>query len=70
VEFAAGLRRIEHPSLLLWGRRDPTLPVEHGRRLAAELKRASLVEMDAGHVPHLERPSDVLSLLEGFLEAA
>jgi pimeloyl-ACP methyl ester carboxylesterase len=69
-EFAEGLRRVEHPALLLWGRKDPTIPVEHGRRLAGVLRRAWLVEMDAGHVPHLERPSDVRALVEGFLEAA
>jgi pimeloyl-ACP methyl ester carboxylesterase len=70
TEFVAGLRRVEHPALLLWGRRDPTIPVEHGRRLAGDLRRASLVELDAGHVPHLERPEDVRLLVEGFLEAA
>lgn len=68
AEFVAGLRRVEHPALIVWGRRDPTLPVEHGRRLARDLRRARLLEMDAGHVPHLERPDDVRALVEGFLE--
>jgi pimeloyl-ACP methyl ester carboxylesterase len=66
-EFQAGLRRIASPVLLIWGRGDPTIPVEHGRRLLTDLPFASLVELAAGHVPHLERPADVLSLVEGFL---
>jgi len=70
TEFVAGLRRVEHPAMIVWGRRDPTLPVEHGRRLARDLRRAWLLEMDAGHVPHLERPADVRALVEGFLEPA
>src|SRR6185295_1383819 len=65
--FEARLRTIDAPVLLIWGARDRTIPVELGRRLAAELPNARLVELDAGHVPNQERPAEVLRLLREFL---
>lgn len=66
-EFQSRLRTIVAPALLIWGATDRTIPVELGRRLAADLPNARLVELDAGHVPHQERPADVLRLLREFL---
>jgi pimeloyl-ACP methyl ester carboxylesterase len=66
-EFEARLRRIGAPALLIWGAADRTIPVQLGRRLAAELPHAQLVELDAGHVPNQERPEEVLKLLRNFL---
>jgi pimeloyl-ACP methyl ester carboxylesterase len=66
-EFEARLRRIGAPALLIWGAADRTIPVQLGRRLAAELPHAQLVELDAGHVPNQERPEEVLKLLRTFL---
>lgn len=55
----AGLARVIAPTLLIWGRQDPIVPVDLGRRLARALPAARLVELEAGHVPHLERPDAV-----------
>lgn len=66
-EFEVRLRSIRTPSLLLWGTHDQTVPVKLGRRLAADLCDARLVELDAGHVPNQECPEEVLRLLRGFL---
>lgn len=63
----AGLRHMRAPTLLIWGRQDPIVPVELGRRLARALPEGRLVELDGGHVPHLERPDDVLREMRGFL---
>ena len=42
--------RLELPALVIHGREDRIIPVEHGRRLAAELPRASYLEVPgAGH---------------------
>jgi pimeloyl-ACP methyl ester carboxylesterase len=67
AEFVARLRTIQAPALLIWGAVDKTIPVELGRRLAKDLPRAELVELDAGHVPNQERPDDVLRLMREFL---
>lgn len=68
--FEARLRTIAAPALLIWGTTDRTIPVELGRRLAADLPNARLVELNAGHVPNQERPEEVLDLLRDFLPQA
>lgn len=67
TEFEARLKNITAPALLIWGKRDPTIPVTLGRRLAKDLPHAELFEVDAGHVPNQERPQEVLRLLQPFL---
>ncbi|MBI3272090.1 MAG: alpha/beta fold hydrolase [Planctomycetes bacterium] len=65
VEGLAGLRV---PSLVLWGERDPLLPMAHGRRLSAELKgaRFEIVER-CGHIPNQEAAAVVNRLVARFL---
>ena len=58
------------PFLLVWGARDPIIPVEHG--LAAhELVPSSRLELfeDAGHFPHLDEPQRFLDVLHDFIES-
>ena len=53
---------------MIWGREDRIYPVQGAHRLAREITGARLVIMDAGHVPHEERPREFLALLTEFLE--
>jgi pimeloyl-ACP methyl ester carboxylesterase len=58
------------PFLLVWGARDPIIPVEHG--LAAhELVPSSRLELfeEAGHFPHLDEPQRFLDVLLEFIES-
>jgi pimeloyl-ACP methyl ester carboxylesterase len=64
----ARLSRIVAPTLVLWGREDKIYPVTAATRLAREIPGAKLEIMDAGHVPHEERPREFLALLTEFLE--
>jgi pimeloyl-ACP methyl ester carboxylesterase len=64
----ARLSRIVAPTLVLWGREDRIYPVAGAHRLAREIPGAKLQIMDAGHVPHEERPREFLGLLTEFLE--
>ena len=51
------------PTLLVWGSRDPVVPVRHARAVCDELPTTSLhVVANAGHMPQLSCPS-------GFAEA-
>jgi len=68
TEFEARLKSIRVPSLLIWGSADQTVPVRLGRRLVKDLPDATLVELDAGHVPNQECPDEVLRRIRGFLE--
>jgi pimeloyl-ACP methyl ester carboxylesterase len=58
------------PFLLVWGERDPIIPVEHARR-AHRLVPGSRLEIfaDAGHFPHLDDPLRFVRLLTEFMRA-
>ncbi len=69
---AAGSRLglISCPALVVWGARDPYLPIEFGREYARRLPGAKLVELaDAGHWPWIDRP-DVIEEVTAFLASA
>ena len=56
------------PTLLLWGARDPVLPVAHAAAAAAALPDAELrVLPTAGHVPHLSHPAASAETVLAFL---
>ena len=58
------------PFLLIWGRHDPIIPVEHG--LAAhELVPSSRLEIfeDSGHFPHMDDPQRFLDVMLDFIDS-
>ncbi|MDX6573778.1 MAG: hypothetical protein QOC86_2934 [Gaiellales bacterium] len=57
------------PTMLLWGERDPIIPVRHGRA-ATELIPGSRFEAfaNAGHFPHRTDPRAFVRTLEDFIE--
>jgi pimeloyl-ACP methyl ester carboxylesterase len=57
------------PFLILWGERDPIIPVEHARA-AHQLVPGSRLELfpNAGHFPHLDDPLRFVALLIDFME--
>lgn len=60
---------IDVPTLLLWGRHDPAVPLWVGRRLASVLPRATLRILErCGHLPAEERPAESLAALADFLD--
>ena len=58
------------PTMLLWGDRDPIIPVEHGRA-AQDLIPGSRFETfaGAGHFPHRTDPREFVRVLEEFIES-
>lgn len=59
---------IDVPTLILWGRQDPVVPLSVGERLASDLPRARLVVLEGcGHIPPEERPDEGLAVVQGFL---
>jgi pimeloyl-ACP methyl ester carboxylesterase len=64
----ANLERIDSPTLVVWGTRDPYLPPRFGRLYAERLPRAELFEVEgAGHWPWIERPQTIERLVS-FIE--
>jgi pimeloyl-ACP methyl ester carboxylesterase len=58
------------PFMLVWGERDPIIPLKHG--LAAhELVPSSRLEVfaDAGHFPHVDDPQHFLDVLLDFIDS-
>jgi pimeloyl-ACP methyl ester carboxylesterase len=58
------------PFMLVWGERDPIIPVQHGRA-AHELVPTSRLEVfeDAGHFPHVDDPQRFLDVLLDFIDS-
>ncbi|MGE0455073.1 MAG: alpha/beta fold hydrolase [Vicinamibacteria bacterium] len=62
------LGRVRAPALVIWGREDRWIPLEHAERFHQALSGSRLVVLDgAGHLPQEERPAEVLRLLREFL---
>lgn len=61
------LRRLAVPTLMIWGDRDPVVPLVQARAVAAEIPHSRLEALPAGHVPQLGNPDRVATLLEDFV---
>ncbi len=62
------LEEIAQPTLVLHGRLDVTVPLQHAEELVAALPVSELrIFDDAGHVPSLTRPSQVADAIAAFL---
>lgn len=60
--------RIDVPTLLLWGRRDPVLPWRlDGRRARRAFPAATVATFRCGHQPFIEQPDELLAALAPFL---
>ncbi len=57
------------PTLIIWGRRDRIIPVEHAQPTLEGMPGSTLKLFDeAGHFPHLDDPQRFARTLEAFLE--
>lgn len=57
------------PTLIMWGRRDRIIPVEHAAAAHAAIPGSRLVLFDeAGHFPHCEDPKHFLEVLTSFVD--
>jgi len=65
---ALPLDRITAPTLLLWGDRDPLVPVRRGARVQRQIAGSRLLVLPgARHVPMYERPGACNGAIERFL---
>jgi pimeloyl-ACP methyl ester carboxylesterase len=63
--LAAGM-----PTLIIWGRRDPVIPVRHARIAHAAMPGSRLEIFDrSGHFPHRDAPERFVALVEDFLDS-
>ena len=67
-EWETRIKNIDAPTLLIWGDKDRTIPLELGKRLASDLPNATLSVIDgAGHLPNQERPEEVVERIDAFM---
>lgn len=61
----------ELPLMVIWGDQDHIIPVEHGYELD-RLRPGCRLEVlpGVGHFPHVEKPTDVVDLLEDFISSS
>src|SRR5213079_3586006 len=56
------------PTLIVWGERDHTIPIEHGRAAHAAIPHSRFATLPrAAHFPHLEDPEGLSAVLLEFL---
>jgi pimeloyl-ACP methyl ester carboxylesterase len=66
--FAERLRRIQAPTLVIWGQEDSWIrPADADRFVAAIPGSRKVILPGAGHTPQEEKPEEVGALLRGFL---
>jgi pimeloyl-ACP methyl ester carboxylesterase len=57
------------PVLILWGSRDPIIPVSHAKAAHEALPQSRLEILDGvGHMPQIERPAAFVAAIQRFLE--
>jgi pimeloyl-ACP methyl ester carboxylesterase len=62
------IHRISAPSLIVWGKADAVIAPAYADDFAQRITGARLALIDdAGHLPHLERPDEVVPLVHDFL---
>jgi pimeloyl-ACP methyl ester carboxylesterase len=66
--FVEQFATITQPTLILWGERDPVIPVAFALRLDEDIPDSERhVLPQTGHVPHEERPADAARIISEFL---
>jgi pimeloyl-ACP methyl ester carboxylesterase len=64
--LAARLAGLRVPALVVWGESDGIVGVDYGRAYAAAIPGARFIAMpDTGHVPQLETPEQLLTVVVG-----
>ena len=63
------LARVSHPTLLIWGDRDPFGDPEVARHATTLFPNAQLEVLPTGHGPWLGEPNRTAELITDFLEA-
>lgn len=70
ARWIGALEKLDRPTLVLWGDRDPVAVYAIAEQLAREIPQATLVRLEGvGHYPQLEAPAEVVAQIENFLSA-
>lgn len=63
------IKKIQQPTLVLWGEQDFLIPLSNGNRFHADMPNDTLVVLEnSGHVPMEESPNESLAVVSAFLK--
>ncbi len=62
-EIAPRIKDISKPTLILWGEKDETLPIEDAEKFQRDIVQSQLIWLKCGHTPHLEQAGVVAELV-------
>ena len=64
------LQKIMTPTLLVWGKEDRVIPIEHARQFVSSIRNCKFLELDdCGHLPHVEKPDIFSRSILEFLDS-
>lgn len=62
------LTKISVPTLIIWGEKDPVIPIKYGDSFVSAIKDCRFYRMDGcGHTPYVDKPKEFYELVRGFL---
>lgn len=64
-----GVARIKVPTLVIYGKRDPVIPIADAQFLADRIPGAEKVELDAAHLSNVERAREFTEAVNNFLSS-
>ena len=65
--WQAWLRKYQPPTLVVWGRYDPSFQVAEVAAYQRDLPKAEVHILDAGHFALDEKPDEIAALIRSFL---
>jgi pimeloyl-ACP methyl ester carboxylesterase len=68
--WSAWLRRHQPPTLVIWGKYDPSFLVAEAAAYQRDLPKAEVHIIEAGHFASYEKPDEIAPLISDFLDQA
>jgi pimeloyl-ACP methyl ester carboxylesterase len=67
--FTKTLQTISIPTLIIWGERDPVIPIKYADSFVSSIQDCRFYRMnDCGHTPYVEVPEKFTKIVLDFLE--
>jgi pimeloyl-ACP methyl ester carboxylesterase len=67
MDVSEYLPRITTPTLVVAPKQDQLIPIRYARQLHETIPGSELIEIDSGHLAAVEKPAEVLKIIEDFL---
>ena len=63
------LQTINVPTMIIWGAKDPVIPIQHADQFVSSIKDCRFYRMDGcGHTPYVQKPEEFSKIVLKFLK--